>query len=506
LWAYPVIGYENFMTPSQLLSTILVIPGIIFLLAAVRLCVRTRRQVPLFLAGKWQFLTSLIVFFIAGYLVFLVIQIRQLLFPVEIVTGLVFLGGSLFVLLVIGLSGLTIAKVKEADRETVRANASLMRKNTELEKEIVARLEAEGRAKARLQHLATLHAIDLVITASLDLRLTMKLFLEQTVSQLGMDAGAILLLNSHAQILEHGADWGFAGQGIRKSRVRLGEGAAGLAAYERRVFHIVDLAEPANQFLRQELLENEKFISYYAVPLIAKGQVKGVFEIFCRQRFEAESEWLDFFDALAIQAAIAIDNASLFRKLQESNVELTMAYDTTIEGWAKALELRDSETEGHTQRVVELTMKVARAMGIREDEFDHLRRGALLHDIGKMAVPDAVLLNTGPLSAEEQQIMRRHPAFAFELLSPIHYLRPALDIPYCHHEWWDGSGYPRGLKGEQIPLAARVFSIADTWDALVSDRRYREAWPEAKVAEHLRSLAGTQFDPGLVDLFLAQVL
>jgi len=239
--------------------------------------------------------------------------------------------------------------------------------------------------------------------------------------------------------------------------------------------------------------------------LIAKGQVKGVFEIFCRQRFEADPEWSDFFEALAIQAAIAIDNATLFRKLQESNIELTLAYDTTIEGWAKALELRDSETEGHTQRVAELTLKVACALGIREDELDHVRRGALLHDIGKMAVPDSVLMNAGPLTEEEQQIMRQHPAFAFDLLSPIHYLRPALDIPYCHHEWWDGTGYPRGLKGEQIPLAARIFSIADTWDALISARRYREAWLPEKVAAHIHSLAGTQFDPNLVDIFLATV-
>ena len=198
------------MTSSQLLSTILVIPGVIFLIAAVRLCVQTRRQVPLSLAGKWQAMTSLIVFFIAGYLFFIVIQFKQLIFPVEIVTGLVFLGGSFFVFLVIGLSKFTIAKIQRADQEILRANESLVQKNTELEKEIAARLEAEGRAKARLQHLATLHAIDMVITASLDLRLTMKLFLEQTVSQLGMDAGAILLFNSHTQTLDHGADWGFA--------------------------------------------------------------------------------------------------------------------------------------------------------------------------------------------------------------------------------------------------------------------------------------------------------
>ncbi|MFA7346554.1 MAG: HD domain-containing phosphohydrolase [Desulfurivibrionaceae bacterium] len=493
------------MTLSQLLSTILVIPGIIFLIAAARLCMQTRRLVPLSCVGKWRALSALNVFFIAGYLFFIIIQVRHLVFPVELITGLVFFGGSLFVFLVIGLSRLTITRVHEADLEIVRTNTALVQKNTELEKEIVARLEAEGRAKARLQHLTTLHAIDMVITASLDLRLTMKLFLEQTVSQLGMDAGAILLLNTHTQTLDHGADWGFEGIGIRKSKVRLGEGGAGIAAYERRVVHIPDIDEQPNPFVRNELLIKEKFITYYAVPLIAKGQVKGVFEIFSRERFEADPEWSDFFEALAIQAAIAIDNATLFRKLQESNIELTLAYDTTIEGWAKALELRDSETEGHTQRVAELTLKVACALGIREDELDHVRRGALLHDIGKMAVPDTVLMKPGPLTEEEQQIMRRHPAFAFDLLSPIHYLRPALDIPYCHHERWDGTGYPRGLKGEQIPLAARIFSIADNWDALISARRYREAWPPEKVAQHIRSLAGTQFDPNLVDIFLASV-
>ena len=493
------------MTPSQLLSTILVIPGIIFLIAAARLCVQTRQLVPLSCVGKWRALSALNVFFITGYLFFIVIQVRQLAFPVEIVTGLVFFGGSLFVFLVIGLSRLTITRVYESELEIIRTNTALVQKNTELEKEIAARLEAEGRARVRLQHLTTLHAIDMVITASLDLRLTMKLFLEQTVSQLGMDAGAILLLNTHTQTLDHGADWGFEGVGIRKSRVRLGEGGAGVAAYERRVVHIPDMNDPSNPFVRNELLIKERFITYYAVPLIAKGQVKGVFEIFSRERFEADPEWSDFFEALAIQAAIAIDNATLFRKLQESNIELTLAYDTTIEGWAKALELRDSETEGHTQRVAEITLRVACALGIREDELDHVRRGALLHDIGKMAVPDAVLMKPGPLTEEELQIMRRHPAFAFDLLSPIHYLRPALDIPYCHHEWWDGTGYPRGLKGEQIPLAARIFSIADNWDALISARRYREAWPPEKVAQHIRSLAGTQFDPNLVDIFLATV-
>ncbi len=181
--------------------------------------------------------------------------------------------------------------------------------------------------------------------------------------------------------------------------------------------------------------------------------------------------------------------------------DLLQAYDTTIEGWSHALDLRDKETEGHTQRVTEMALKLARAAGITETELVHVRRGALLHDIGKMGVPDHILLKPDKLTDEEWVAMRKHPTFAFELLSPIAYLRPALDIPHCHHEKWDGSGYPRGLKGEQIPLAARLFAIIDVWDALRSDRPYRQGWSKEKVIEHIKSLSGTHFDPKAVELF-----
>src|SRR4030095_309227 len=148
-------------------------------------------------------------------------------------------------------------------------------------------------------------------------------------------------------------------------------------------------------------------------------------------------------------------------------------YDSTIEGWSRALDLRDRETEGHTIRVTEMTLKIARIAGMADAELVHLKRGALLHDIGKMGIPDAILLKPDKLETEEWVIMRRHPVYAYELLLPIEYLQPSLDIPYCHHEKWDGSGYPRGLKGEQIPLAARLFAVIDVWDALRSDRPYR---------------------------------
>ncbi|MDO9122668.1 MAG: HD-GYP domain-containing protein, partial [Anaerolineaceae bacterium] len=209
-----------------------------------------------------------------------------------------------------------------------------------------------------------------------------------------------------------------------------------------------------------------------------------------------------FLQILANQAAIAIDNSMLFNDLEQTNIELVQAYDATIQGWSRALDLRDNETEGHTQRVTELTMKLASMFSLPEEELIHIRRGALLHDIGKMGVPDRILLKPGPLTDEEWVIMRQHTTFANRLLSPIAFLKPALDIPMCHHEKWDGSGYPLGLAGDQIPISARIFSVVDVWDALTSDRPYRAAWPEEKVLDYIRSLSGTQFDPAIVNACL----
>ncbi len=188
-----------------------------------------------------------------------------------------------------------------------------------------------------------------------------------------------------------------------------------------------------------------------------------------------------------------------------ANKALTLAYDSTIEGWGKALELRDQETEGHTQRVTDMTLRLCRAFDLDEEECIQARRGALLHDIGKMAISDSILLKTGSFTPEERQIMQKHPVYAFKMLSNIDYLQHALDIPYCHHEKWDGTGYPRGLQGDEIPLAARIFSVADIWDALINDRRYHDAWSESKAREYIKSLAGTHLDPKVVETFLEMV-
>ena len=192
---------------------------------------------------------------------------------------------------------------------------------------------------------------------------------------------------------------------------------------------------------------------------------------------------------------------NMISSLNQSKLDLLNAYDRTLEGWSMALELRDQETEGHTRRVAELTLELAQLMGYEEDALVHVRRGALLHDIGKMGIPDSILLKPGALTEEEWQVMRRHPEFAYQLLWPIEYLRPAIPIPYSHHEWWNGDGYPQGLRGEAIPLPARIFAVIDVWDAMRSDRPYRPAIAEEEVRDYLHDAKGVHFDGRVVEAF-----
>jgi len=368
--------------------------------------------------------------------------------------------------------------------------------------DITERKRTEEKIQQQLQRMTALRNIDRAISGSLDLQLTLNVFLEQLTERLGVHAADVLLLDPLTQTLNYTAGRGFHTDALKHSHLRVGVGYAGRAAHERRIVSITNLAEAENSLRRSPLLASEGFIAYYGIPLIAKGHVRGVVEIFYRTPFEADHEWLDFLEALAAQAAIAIDNAGLFDDLERSNVELILAYDATLEGWSNALDYRDKETEGHSQRVTDITLKVARAMEVSEAELVHMRRGALLHDIGKLGVPDAVLFKPGKLDDEEWEIMRKHPVFAYELLSPIAFLSPALDIPYCHHEKWDGTGYPRGLKGEQIPRAALIFAVVDVWDALSSDRPYRPAWAEDKITAYIKDEAGKHFDPKVVEVFL----
>jgi PAS domain S-box-containing protein/putative nucleotidyltransferase with HDIG domain len=368
--------------------------------------------------------------------------------------------------------------------------------------DITERKLAEEKIERQLRRLASLHAIDTAISSSLELHFTLRVLLEQVTSRLGLDAADVLLLDPDTLLLEFAAGSGFRTDAISQPHLPLDQDQAGRAVLERQVVLIPNLMENDALLGRAPTLPKERFVAYCGVPLISKGRVKGVLEIFQRSPLLMDREWLDFLETLAGQTALAIDDAALFQDLQHSNIELTLAYDATIEGWSRALDLRDRETEGHTKRVTETTLRLARALGLNEADLVHIRRGALLHDIGKMGIPDAILSKPGPLSEKEQAMMREHPKMAYEMLLPITFLRPALDIPYCHHEKWAGDGYPRGLKGEEIPMAARIFAVVDVWDALRSDRPYRKRWSESRVRKHLQSQAGRYFDPRIVEAFL----
>jgi len=369
-------------------------------------------------------------------------------------------------------------------------------------RDITERKKSDAQIRLQLQRLAVISNIDKAILSTLDLRVVLEAFMDRAFPQLHVDAADILLFNPYMQTLEYAVGRGFHTSAVQRTRVRLGEGCCGRAAVERRPVFIHNLREES--CVRSKQLPEESFVSHYAAPLIAKGQVNGVLEVFHRAPFAPEQEWLNFLETLAGQAAIAIDNAGLFEGLQHANTELVQAYDATIEGWSHALDLRDKETEGHSQRVTEMTVLIAANMGVSKPDLIHVRRGSLLHDIGKMGVPDNILLKIDKLTDEEWVIMRKHPVYAYEMLFPIAYLRPAIDIPYCHHEKWDGTGYPRRLKGEEVPLSARIFAVVDVWDAMRSDRPYRKGWADEKVREHIKSLAGAHCDPKVVEVFLKE--
>jgi GAF domain-containing protein len=233
-------------------------------------------------------------------------------------------------------------------------------------------------------------------------------------------------------------------------------------------------------------------------PLVFDRKIKGMLNVVGPYLTESDIPTLQ---AFANQIAVALENARLVRKLQTANEELDSAYQKTLEGWVQALDLRDNVTEGHTLRAAETTVHLARFMGVPNEHIPHIRRGALLHDIGKMAIPDSILRKPGPLSESEWQVMKQHPQTARTWLSAIDYLKPAIDIPYCHHEHWDGGGYAQGLAGNEIPFWTRIFTIIDVWDAMRSDRPYRKAISEKKTLQYIREESGKLFDPRVVEAF-----
>jgi PAS domain S-box-containing protein/putative nucleotidyltransferase with HDIG domain len=389
--------------------------------------------------------------------------------------------------------------------ETFAAYASAALSNTELIESL--RLEINDRKLAEhdnirhLDQLNALRSIDLAITNSLDISHILNVLTQQTVEQLRVDAADIMMLKQHTNILECASQLGFKSPKVADEKLYIGQDGLSLSLLNELVIDFNQVKQ-FQQNNPRPALKDENFVFHYAAPLLSKGHFKGLLEVFHRTPLEPNQEWWNFFETLAGQAAIAIDNTQLFDGLQQTNTALMLSYDATLEGWARALELRDQETVGHSNRVTEMTMALAKKLDLHESELVHIKRGALLHDIGKMGIPDHILHKPGPLNEAEWQIMKQHPIYAYEMLSPIPYLHPALHIPYCHHEKWDGTGYPRGLKGEEIPLPARIFALVDVWDALLSERPYRDAWELPKAIEYIKSQENIHFDPLVLNAFL----
>ncbi len=297
-----------------------------------------------------------------------------------------------------------------------------------------------------LMELIGLRSIDFAINRNQDLPLTLHELLKQTVALLNVDAANIVLFQDDQQVNFDGGGIGFSTHdcaAVLLPSIDLWAGQTLRQGSMVKICHVEEFGlEPASL----DYLRSEDFAAYFAAPLVAQNEVKGTLQVFLHESLNPGQNWVNFLETLAGQAAIAVSKAHLFMDLQQSNMELQMAYDATIEGWSKALDLRDNETEGHSQRVTELCLALAVKMGTHSEDLVNIRRGALLHDIGKVGVPDQILFKSGKLTDEEWEVMKMHPVNAYNLLSSISYLEPALDIPYCHHEKWDGSGYPRGLK------------------------------------------------------------
>jgi PAS domain S-box-containing protein len=366
--------------------------------------------------------------------------------------------------------------------------------------DISERKRAEEQIRLQIRYLAALRAVDMAISASMDLPITLRVLLNQVNLQLGVEATSILLLDPHTQTLKYSAGLGFQTPAIETTALRLGQSYAGQAALERRIIMAEDLNTKASRILTPEFSQ-ENFSHYIGVPLVSKGVVKGVLELFNRTPFKQDPAWFGLLESMAGQAAIAIENAMLLDEVQKVNINLRSAYDATIEGWARSLSLREGDAQGHVKQVADLTVELAQTAGYQGEGLLSIRRGALLHDIGKLAIPDTILFKPAPLTDDEWKIMKTHPVVSKRILNSIDFLQPAIDIPYSHHEKWDGTGYPDGLKGTQIPFAARVFAIVDCWDSLRSNRPWRKAWTDEQAWDYIINNSGKAFDPQIVEKF-----
>lgn len=346
-----------------------------------------------------------------------------------------------------------------------------------------------------LQRMERLMEINIMLNSTLELDQVLDLIIAKAVEMLECEAGSILLCSKDKDCLQFSASTTANSKSLTEILIPLTDSLAGTIFTKNAPLVVNDVSHDLRHNTSVAAQINFQTRSLLGVPMRIQDRVIGVLEALNKKQGGFTEEDVKILTAIASQAAVAIENAQLVKALQD-------AYESTLEGWAAALDLRDKETEGHSQRVTALSIRLAEQMGSSKEFLTGLRQGALLHDIGKMAVPDHILHKKGPLTEQEKAIMRQHPVNAYNMLHPIAYLRAALDIPFCHHEKWDGTGYPRGLKGEEIPLAARIFTVIDVWDALRSDRPYRKAWSEAETLAYLQQEAGKSLDPNVVQHFV----
>lgn len=353
-----------------------------------------------------------------------------------------------------------------------------------------------------VRKLTSLQRIEGTVLENLSLPITLDMLVEQLVKELGIDAADILYLHPKLKTLKFITQTGFRQNILQHTDMEVGEGLAGKAALSQELVRVEDLKAADVDSPRSLAFLTEGFHSYVGVPLLAKGRVVGVMELFQRNPLQIDQAWLDLLDMVAGLAAIAIDHQNLHNTLKRSQAEVTQSLDVILEGWAQALELRGIESPGHWRRVVDLALELATKLGLEGDDLINIRRGALLHDIGKMSIPDQILHKRNRLTDAELDLIRRHPVEAYNLLKPVEGLMSALDIPLYHHERWDGKGYPYQLAEEDIPYHARIFAVVDVWDALLSDRPYRKAFSRGDALTHMREQASKHFDPAVVEVFL----
>ena len=354
------------------------------------------------------------------------------------------------------------------------------------------------------KELSTLLKVSSALASTLELAEVLQLAIESVTDLVGLDTGAIYILENEALYLgattpplpEQFPDE------LRLARLgdhpHIRETVSTQAPVYLKDTRVASLS-PAERIV----VDSRHLISILYFPLLLKEKSIGAFIVGTTDKIRqfAEKE-IELCNILSYQVSLAVANAQLYTKAQQAIVDLTEAYDATLEGWSRVLDMRDHVTDEHTHRVADLTVALASKMDFPESELGNVRRGALLHDIGKMGIPDAILQKPDVLTEAEWKIMKKHPELAYQFLSHISYLQPALDIPLCHHEKWDGTGYPRKLKGEEIPLSARIFAIIDVYDALTSDRPYRKAWEKEDALAYIREQSGKHFFPEVVDLFL----